>query len=273
MHQYGVREVEQLLGLRRSTLRGLIRAGFVSPARGPRNAWLFSFQDLIVLRTARALSEASLSPRCITRSLKQLRAQLPEALPLSGLRIAAIGDRVVVQQGDARWQADSGQYLLAIEVEQSDGTLRVMEHKEPLLEMNAEDWFNHGWDLEQADTLAAQHAYERALAADPAHRGAAINLGRLLHESGQLEQAELVYRAALHACGSDALLNYNLGVLLEDMNHPHEAVQAYQAALSDDAGMADCHYNLARLYEALGRPKLAIRHLARYRKLGGDGPG
>ena len=55
MHPYGVRDVEKLLGLPRSTIRALITAGFVSPARGPRNAWQFSFQDLIVLRTAQAL--------------------------------------------------------------------------------------------------------------------------------------------------------------------------------------------------------------------------
>ena len=40
MHQYGVRDVEKLLGLPRSTIRALIAAGFVSPARGPRNAWI-----------------------------------------------------------------------------------------------------------------------------------------------------------------------------------------------------------------------------------------
>ena len=58
MHQFGVREVEKLLRLPRSTIRALIEAGFVSPARGPRNAWRFSFQDLIVLRTAQALAAA-----------------------------------------------------------------------------------------------------------------------------------------------------------------------------------------------------------------------
>ncbi|MDO9009895.1 MAG: hypothetical protein Q7U80_16890, partial [Thiobacillus sp.] len=116
MHQYGVRMVEKLLQLPRSTIRGLIQAGFVTPARGPRGAFLFSFQDLIVLRTAWALTRADLTPRRIIHSLKQLRSQLPDNVPLSGLRIGAVGDRVVVQEGDARWQADSGQYLLAFEV-------------------------------------------------------------------------------------------------------------------------------------------------------------
>ena len=71
MHPYGVRDVERLLRLPRSTIRALIAAGFVSPARGPRNAWLFSFQDLIVLRTAQALADAKVPPRRITQSLQR----------------------------------------------------------------------------------------------------------------------------------------------------------------------------------------------------------
>ena len=266
MNQYGVREVEKLLGLPRSTIRGLIKAGFVAPARGPRKAFLFSFQDLIVLRAARALSEASLSSRRITRSLKQLRRLLPQAMPLSGLSICAVGDRVVVREGGNRWQAESGQYLLALEVEVSDGILRVIEREEST-EANAENWFSRGWALEEVDAQAAQAAYERALAADPAHLGAAINLGRMLHEAGRLSDAELVYRSGLTACGSDALLHYNLGVLLEDRDRPAEAASEYEAALRDDPDMADGHYNLARVCEALGKSRQAIRHLARYRKL------
>ena len=62
-HEYGVRDVEKLLRLPRSTIRALIDAGFVTPARGVRNAWRFSFQDLIVLRTAQALARAQVPHR------------------------------------------------------------------------------------------------------------------------------------------------------------------------------------------------------------------
>ena len=71
MHQYGVREVEKLLRLPRSTIRALIDAGFVSPARGPRKAWRFSFQDLIVLRTAQALVAAKVPAKRGAKSRKR----------------------------------------------------------------------------------------------------------------------------------------------------------------------------------------------------------
>ena len=127
MHQYGVHDVEKLLGLPRSTIRALIAAGFVSPARGPRNSLLFSFQDLIVLRTAQALASANVPHRRITKSLKELRRHLPDEMPLSGLRIGAVADRVVVSEGGRHWQAESGQYLLAFEGDPVEGSLSVID--------------------------------------------------------------------------------------------------------------------------------------------------
>ena len=127
MHPYGVRDVEKLLRLPRSTIRSLIEAGFVSPARGPRNAWLFSFQDLIVLRTAEALAAANVPRRRIARSVRELRRHLPESMPLSGLAISAVGNRVVVREGTSRWQAESGQYLLAFEGDPANDSLEVIE--------------------------------------------------------------------------------------------------------------------------------------------------
>ena len=35
---YGVREVSKLLRMPRGTIQGLVRAGFVTPGRGPRKA-------------------------------------------------------------------------------------------------------------------------------------------------------------------------------------------------------------------------------------------
>jgi len=231
VQRFGVREVEKLLRLPRRTIHGLIKAGFVSPLRGPRQAYLFSFQDLIVLRTAQALAAANIPAQRITRSLKELRRHLPASMPLSGLSIGSEGDRVVVKEGASRWQAESGQYLLAFEGDPVDGELKVIQ---PEASRTIEDEIDRGYAL---------------------------------HEAGRLKEAEKVYRAALESFGPDALALYNLGVLLEDLGCKSEAAQCYQAALRDDPGMADCHYNLALLCEQLGRPQEAIRHMAQYRKI------
>lgn len=268
MHQYGARDVEKLLALPRSTIRALIAAGFVSPARGPRNAWRFSFQDLIVLRTAQALAAAKVPHRRITKSLKELRRHLPESMPLSGLRIGAVADRVVVSEGGKRWQAESGQYLLGFDGDPAEGSLSVIERAEE--PPPTDDWFGQAVALEQKDIEAAVRAYERAIVADPAHIDARINLGRLLHEAGRLERAKRVYRDAIQSGPGDPLLLFNLGVLLDDMGRKAEAISAYQAALRGNPDFADAHYNLALLFEQIEKPRDAIKHMSRYRRLIGS---
>jgi tetratricopeptide (TPR) repeat protein len=269
---YPLREVERLLGMSRAAILGLVRSGFVQPARGERRAYLFSFQDLMMLRAARALTSANLPARRITRSLQALRRQLPESVPLSGLSIRALGDRVVVQEGGRRWHADSGQYLLELDVRVASGELQVLACERDPTD-TAEAWFNRGWELEPASEREAQQAYRRALELEPAHAGARVNLGRLLHEGGKLADAETVYRAGIAHAPGDALLQFNLGVLLEDLGRNDEAAEIYRAALRAQPAFADCHYNLALLYEAAGNKLGAIRHLREYRRLVARGGG
>ena len=269
MSGYSVRDVERVLRLSRSTLRGLINSGFVTPARGPRREFRFSFQDLIVLRAARALIDADVPRRRINRSLDELRRSLPDTLPLSGLCISAIGDRVVVREGNAHWQADDGQYVLGLDVKMEEGLLRMIEHKSipTPVPPAISDWFDRALELESTDTTAAIHAYEQAVRADTSNVAAWINWGRLLHEQGDIKEAERIYRGALAECGTDPVLMFNLAVLLEDSGRTEAAIDAYHTAIETDPLLADGHYNLARLYEAVGKPQHAIRHFGQYRRL------
>jgi hypothetical protein len=275
MQTYSVRDIERVLRLSRSTIRGLIDVGFVTPTRGPRREYRFSFQDLIVLRAARALIQAKVSRRRIRRSLEDLRKHLPETMPLSGLSICAVGDRVVVRDGNSQYQVDSGQYVLGLDVTVEDGVLRVVEKEfgtrddegaEP--PRNAEEWFDDGLDFEEnGDIDQAIAAYQQTVALDGQNVAAWINWGRLLHDRGNKREAEAVYRRAIELCGPDAVLMFNLGVLLEDLGRTLAALEAYQSAVGEDPALADGHYNLARLYESLGQPQHAIRHLGQYRRL------
>ena len=277
MRSYSMRDVQRVLRLSPDTTRNLIKAGFVKPARGARREYRFSFQDLMVLRTARALIDAKVPARRIRRSLESLRRELPESVPLSGLSISAVGDHVVVRDGDSQRQVESGQYLLGLDVSLENGVLRVVEHREaappapapsvPTSSAPSDDWFAQALSLEGTDPQAALAAWRHAVDEDVGNAAAWTNLGRLLHEQGLTTQAAEVYRRALKQVGPDALLLFNQGVLLEDLGNSSAALAAYQSALAADPDLADCHYNLARLYESLGKPQHAIRHLGQYRRL------
>jgi tetratricopeptide (TPR) repeat protein len=272
MPTYSMRDVQRILRLSPDTTRNLIKAGFVKPARGARREYRFSFQDLIALRTARALIDAKIPARRIRRSLESLRRELPESLPLSGLSISAVGEQVVVREGDTQRQVDSGQYLLGLEVSIENGELRVVEHREaapaaPPSSAPGADWFTQALTLEHTDPEAALTAWGHAVDEDAANAAAWTNWGRLLHERGRTQQAAEVYRRALAQIGPDPLLLYNQGVLLEDLGDPAAALAAYRSAIAEDPDLADCHYNLARLYESLGEAQHAIRHLGQYRRL------
>jgi tetratricopeptide (TPR) repeat protein len=199
-----------------------------------------------------------------------LRSQLPQQVPLDGLRIEAVGDAVVVSEGQTQWRPDDGQYVMQFQVASPDGRLAFFGPDEAPASRTEESWFEQGLALERINDEAACQAYRRALAADPAHCSACVNLGRLLHELGRMQEAETVYIEGLASCGADGTLLFNLAVLLEDMQRADDAAAAYRAALAAAPDLADAHFNLARLCEARGLRQDAVRHLSAFRKLTGD---
>lgn len=265
MHVYDAKALKRRFGIDASAVRALTRAGHVEPLkRGGRLH--YSFQDLIVLRTASALRAANIPAQKISQTLHKLRASLPAGMPLSGLSISVLGNRIAVREGQQLWESDSGQYLLALQVVGDAGDIRMFDRGKceiPSIS-SPEEHFAMAFGLEATDPLAARKAYEACLHADVRHTQARVNLGRLLHLDGDLMAAERVYRGAHIA---DAVLTFNLGVLLEDANRSTEAAAAYRDALTLDPGMADAHFNLARLHERAGRSQDCFRHLLAYRRL------
>jgi tetratricopeptide (TPR) repeat protein len=264
---HSLRDVVNLLGLSRSIVIRLIEAGFVTPTRGSRREYRFSFQDLVLLRAAQGLIEAKIPSTRILRSLRRLREQLPEEVPLAGLRIGAAGEAVVVKEGDAQWQPEDGQYVFSFQVEGKSGRVTFPAPESKPAANPPQRWFERALALETADIASACEAYRQAIAANAKDLGAHVNLGRLLHEQGRLQEAESVYRDGLKHCGADGTLLFNLGVLLEDRDRTKEAAQSYRAALAAAPDLADAHFNLARLCEAQGRRQEAVRHLSAFRKL------
>lgn len=255
---FSVREVSAMLGLSPSQIRSFATNGFLQPERGTRGEMRFGFQDLVILRTAGELSSAHIPQRKVKRILERLREQLPEGRSLTGVRIAADGDRVVVSDGASVWNPESGQALFDFSVaELAEQTARFEREQE----LDIDEIYQQACELESVSAPQAQKLYERVLELDPDHVDAHVNLGRLLHEQKAPAAAEGHYRAALAIDPDHETAAFNLGVALEDLGRLREAIAAYERAIELDPTNADAHYNLAGIYERRGEKAAALRHL------------
>jgi tetratricopeptide (TPR) repeat protein len=268
---YTTQDVARMIGVSTGRLRAYLRAGVLSPERGTRGELRFSFQDLLLLRKAERLVSERVHPHRVRRALVKLRARLPEARPLTGVQLGADGQSVVVHEGGARWQVESGQVLLAFEapVAAADTPMSVLPGRAApasggggeVAVLSLDEAYEVACNLDDTDPEHAETGYRQVLAHDPDHADAHINLGRILHERGELTEAESHYRRALAMRPKDATASFNLGVALEDQGRHAEALEAYRAAISVDERNADAHYNAARLYDLLGDYGAALRHL------------
>lgn len=257
-----------MLGIPLPQVKAFAR-GFLPPERNhlggePR----FEFHDLIILRTAGELSAANIPQRKIQRVLEKLREQLPDGGTLSGMRITADGDRVLVSDGASVWNPESGQAIFDFSVDEiTPKTVPLLHRAKKKEAQSADDWYMLGCELESSSTEQAIDAYQRAVSIEPMHADALVNLGRLLHEEGAPAAAEPHYRAAMSVDPTNETAAYNLGVALEDLGRLNDAIRAYDRALAINPEHADAHFNLAGIYERRGEKAAALRHLKEYRAL------
>ena len=230
---FTLRSLQDMLGLSRGAILSLVDAGFVTPGRGPRNSYRFSFQDIVLLRTAQSLRDADIPVRKIVRSLKRLRALLPASAPLTGLRIVAIGDDIAVREAGQPVAVESGQRLFDFGVARAGDVLSFPAAGEPV----------------------------------PAAPVDFLELGATLHDAGAFDEALDVYDAGIASRPADADLLYNRAIVLEDLGRPDAALRAYEACIAVAPDFADAHWNVARLYEQRGGVQQALRHFSAFRRL------
>ena len=187
-----------MIGVSAGRLRAYLRAGVLSPEKGTRGELRFSFQDLLLLRKAEGLVSQRIPPHRVRRALKALRERLTDEQPLTGVSLGTDGPQVVVHERGARWQAESGQVLLAFDKHgarrgrgAAGGAADAAAHRltrpaGDVVPPTVEEMYELGCDLDEADPERAESSYRQVIEQAPHHADAHINLGRILHERGDL---------------------------------------------------------------------------------------
>jgi tetratricopeptide (TPR) repeat protein len=250
-------------------IRALVADGALVPTIGARGKFLFSFEDLVVLRSAAELIRSGVAPHKVRAAVTSLLDQLPEGASLTAASLDATGSTVVASMDTTTWDPVTQQLVLDLDVEATtDRIVSALDLLQPEPhQRTAAEWYAYADEIEAADPGAAEEAYRHAIEIDSSLAEAHLNLGRLLHASGMVEEALDEYRTARRIDEEDAVTHYNIGVACQDLGDSDDAVAAYERAIELAPRFADARYNLSTLYEELGETALAVQHLHAYRDL------
>lgn len=268
MGGYTTQEVSELIGLKPDRIRHYVRRKLLAPPRGDHGEYRFTFQDVVLLRSAKGLLDANVSARKATKVLLKLQTELKQFKSLAAVRIFADGNDVVVRKDSQMWDVETGQGHLDFAVHALADNVANITNRNLIIakesdRLDSDDWYNLGLDLEEVDADKAPDAYVKAIELDPNNADAHVNLGRLLQLKGNLKRAKRHYEMALQAVSDHQLAYYNVGTIYDELDDVEKAAEFYLRA----PRVPDAHYNLSRIYEIQGDELSALRHMRQYRQL------
>jgi tetratricopeptide (TPR) repeat protein len=123
----------------------------------------------------------------------------------------------------------------------------------------------HGSDS-QADRAQAEREYVIALEKNPREVQAAVRLGDLHADRGDLDAATGFYQRALAQQPSNAEAALGLARVYSEKNDNAKALPLLQQVLAEDPANMLAHFRLSALYRKMHKPDDAKRELAEYQK-------
>ena len=177
----------------------------------------------------------------------------PDAVPRSGSTIASPRRRLVLSGGLCGILLVSLGFLTWRQTAEYHNLFALYT---ATLQKNPGCWMAH-YNLgivlsEQGEADQAIDHYRRAVALRPDYAEAHYNLGRLLVEQGQLDDAIAHYERAAAINPADAEAQNNLGVTLFGIGRADDAIAHYQKALEIRPDYAEASCNLANALIAKG---------------------
>jgi tetratricopeptide (TPR) repeat protein len=210
---YSADQIAALSKLSINTIDELVRFGLLDPRGG-----LFGFRDLAGARQISKLFEHGIALSEIIRSVKEVRAWLPEA-DLSNLRLRPTTHHTIeIDQPEGRTDK-RGQFVLPASPP----------------EQNADALFEQAQAAEDTGNIAeVERLYGVLMKCDPTEAAAPFNLGNMLRSNGRRVEAEAALRAATRANPMFVEAWYNLSDLLDEQGRSEAAIDCLRKALRAD---------------------------------------
>lgn len=269
--RYTRREVQRILGLDVRRLRYWERLRLVHP----RARWgerFYSFGDLVALRTIKRITERKVSARRLRRAVTLVEQQFGDApVPLQQLQFLDQGREVLIVPPGANGKPFNPirqQWVFPFGVPNQAAKLHPMSSRTP------EQWFDAALECEARAELLPQaiEGYRHALDLAPHWIEAHINLGVVLYQMGQTNEACAAFQAAVQLDPMNGISRYNLGCVLEEQGDTDGAIEHLVTAARVLPAHADIHFNLALAYEKRRKRQSAREHWMLYLRYAPNGP-
>lgn len=164
------------------------------------------------------------------------------------------------QDGLAEVYGRLGALFLLVEVETvADACLRNAERLQP----SAFRWPYYAGYLAMLAGRPEQaiEDLQRARGLDPGYAPLNLRLGKVMLDTGRLEEAQVLLEAIADQPGLEAAVAFHLGQIASLQRRYVQAVDWFERSLSVDPAPSGVRYQLAQAYRALGDDEQARRHL------------
>ncbi len=259
---FSTRAAARILAVPPERIRHWVKRRLVSPSATRGRRLRFAFKDLLVMRLAKELLAAGRHLEPARRTFERVRSLVGLARPVSSLKLENRDGRIVVRDGRACFEAESGQLLLDFErrtcpgkVEQRFGAARARAR------------FEEARRLAEEDPLKALTIYSGRADLEPANFDAHLRLAALFEREGDLSAALRHLLGAAAVIPANAEVHLKLGLLYRRRGETEDAIRSLGRSLECDPVLVEAHRNLAEIYEELGRKRDAVRHFGAIHRL------
>ena len=262
---FSTRAAARILAVSPDRIRYWVKRRLVQPAATRGRRYRFAFNDLLVMRMAKELLPSRRHLEPFQRCFERVRSFFEPERSLTSLKLHHEDGRILVRDGEAVFEAESGQLLLRFggacltgKVEDRFGPARVRAR------------FDEAKRLAESDPLRALMLCSDLLGREPRNFELHMRMASLLEREGDIAGAMGHLLGAAVLVPANAEVHVRLGLVYRKREEYDNALQSFLRAVECDPLSVEAHRNLAELYERVGRKREALRHLSTLHRLMSD---